>query len=463
MVSPFSKPRRIGFAVTLATFAIFGGLVVGLTWQMRGQLRGEVLRREAEAIHAVAIMQLQMAEERTEEINGPGDMETLFAAVLESSRLRGVLAVQLFEANGALWAALPSAASGLVNRWWSLELKTPQVRFVAKGSLEAVLGLTVESEAKSTRVPLMDIAVPLAGPANRDGGVARYWMDGAPVAAEFMRLDRRLALQAGSALLAGTLLIGAVLGWAFSRLTLANRRLLEQSMDLKRANEELDFAAKTGALGAISAHLIHGLKNPLAGLEGFVAETAAAGDAPGGEACRAAVETTRRLRALVNEVGTILREESGAAADYAVPVAELVQDIRIRALPVAEPAGVTLTAVAEANVEIKARTANLVGLVLANLITNAIEASAPGKTVAIEAQRAGENVEFVVRDTGAGLPPAVQDALFRPVRSRKRAGGGVGLAISHRLAKHAGGELALVHSSPEGTSFRLVVPAVNGA
>ena len=100
MVSPFSKPRRIGFAVTLATFAIFGGLVVGLTWQMRGQLRGEVLRREAEAIHAVAIMQLQMAEERTEEINGPGDMETLFAAVLESSRLRGVLAVQLFEANG---------------------------------------------------------------------------------------------------------------------------------------------------------------------------------------------------------------------------------------------------------------------------------------------------------------------------------------------------------------------------
>jgi len=300
MVSPSSKPRRIGFAVTLATFAIFGGLVGGLTWQMRGQLRGEVLRREAEAIQAVAMMQLQMAEERTGENDGPGDMETLFAAVLESSRLRGVLAVQLFEVNGALRAALPSAAGGPVDRWWSLGLKSPQGRFVPNGSLEAVLGFLVEVGAKPTRVPLMDLAVPLAGPANHIGGVARYWMDGAPVAAEFARLDRRLALQAGSALFAGTLLIGGVLWWAFSRLTLANRRLLEQSMDLKRANEELDFAAKTGALGAISAHLIHGLKNPLAGLEGFVAETAAAGDAPGGEACRAAVETTRRLRALVN-------------------------------------------------------------------------------------------------------------------------------------------------------------------
>ena len=462
MVSPLFKPRRIGFVVTLVTFAIFGGLVVGLTWQMRGQLRGEVLRREAEAIHAVAVMQLQVAEERTDENDEPGDLETLFAAVLESSRLRGVVAVQLFEANGALWAALPSAAGGPVNRWWTLGLNAPQGRFVPEGSLEAVLGLTVDSGEKATRVPLMDIAVPLAGPGNPEGAIARYWMDGAPVAAEFARLDRRLALQAGSALIAGTLLIGGVLGWAFSRLTLANRRLLEQSMDLKRANEELDFAAKTGALGAISAHLIHGLKNPLAGLEGFVAETAA-GDAAGGEACRAAVETTRRLRALVNEVGTVLREESGAAADYAVPVAELVQDIRIRAMPVAEPAGVALTAVADPDLEIKARTANLVGLVLANLITNAVEASVAGATVALEARRVGNNAEFVVRDAGPGLPQAVQDALFRPVRSRKRAGGGVGLAISHRLAKHAGGELSLVRSSPEGTSFRLVVPAVNGA
>jgi len=151
------------------------------------------------------------------------------------------------------------------------------------------------------------------------------------------------------------------------------------------------------------------------------------------------------------------------AAEYAVPVAELVQDIRIRALPVAEPAGVTLTAFADPNLEIKARTANLVGLVLANLITNAIEASASGATVALEARRVGDNAEFMVRDAGAGLPQAVQDALFRPVRSQKRAGGGVGLAISHRLAKHAGGELSLVRSSPEGTLFRLVVPAVNVA
>jgi C4-dicarboxylate-specific signal transduction histidine kinase len=82
--------------------------------------------------------------------------------------------------------------------------------------------------------------------------------------------------------------------------------------------------------------------------------------------------------------------------------------------------------------------------------------------VEIEARRAGEagRVEFLVRDRGPGLPPAVQSQLFRPVRSDKRGGGGVGLAISLRLARHAGGNLELVRSDERGTEFRLSVPAL---
>ena len=142
--------------------------------------------------------------------------------------------------------------------------------------------------------PLLDIVVPLASsvfPA-ANSAVARYWVDGANVAREFTRLDRGLALQAGIAFAGGAALLAFVLAWAFSRLAEANRQLVEQSLDLARANQELDFAAKTGALGAITAHLIHGLKNPLAGIEGFVAETATiSSDAMRGDACRTAIET----------------------------------------------------------------------------------------------------------------------------------------------------------------------------
>jgi signal transduction histidine kinase len=104
--------------------------------------------------------------------------------------------------------------------------------------------------------------------------------------------------------------------------------------------------------------------------------------------------------------------------------------------------------------------ANLTGLVLANLVANAIEASPRGASINIEARKAETGVQFFVRDNGPGLPPNIQSDLFRPVRSAKRGGGGVGLAISLRLARHAGGNLELVRSDAAGTVFRLSVPAI---
>jgi len=67
-------------------------------------------------------------------------------------------------------------------------------------------------------------------------------------------------------------------------------------------------------------------------------------------------------------------------------------------------------------------------------------------------------VELRVADSGAGLPESVRGNLFRPLRSTKPGGSGIGLAISHQLARHFGGRLELVNSSDEGTVFSLVMP-----
>lgn len=461
MVSPNPQSRRVAVVVTLLTVGIFGGLVAGMTWQLRERLREEVLRREAEALHSVTLMQLGGEQGRLP-LGGSDQTDVLFAAVLESSRLRGVLAVQLFDAGGVLQAALPRGESdAAAERWWPARLGLAAARFLPAVTLETVLRLPSAAPEETARVPLVDVVVPLAWPPGSTAefaGVARYWMDGAPVAAEFARMDRRLAGQAGIAFAGGAGLVALVLVWAYRRLGEVNRRLVEQSADLARANQELDFAAKTGALGAISAHLIHGLKNPLAGIEGFVSDAATgAPDAFGGEACRTAMETTRRLRGLVSEVTTVLRDEEVGAPTYQIPVAEVVEAARIRVRPAMETAGITFTTAADPTIELPARAGNLAGLILANLLANAAEASVVGSTVTLEARRGVSGVEFLVRDRGPGLASEVRESLFRPVRSTKRGGGGVGLAISHRLAKHAGGDLTLVESTAQGTTFRLVI------
>lgn len=454
--------RRTAAVLTAATLVVLLALVAGLGLWLRWELREEVLRREAEALHAVATMEVRAAEARVAGLSREDATIFLLNAALQSSRLRGVLALQLFDERGNLREARPD--TGPVppeEQWWPAEPAAPAARFHARGTIETVFGVKPSADTAPREVPLVEIVVPLR--ANRPGaallGSARYWTDGATVAAEFARMDRRLLWLGALAWAGAAAAVGLVLAWALSRLAESQRRLAAQGADLARANQELDFAAKTGALGAVSAHLIHGLRNPLAGLEGFVEESRAAAGPAGGEAWNAAVETTRRLRSLVQEVAGVLRDESAGESDHAVPAADVAAEAARRVRPAAESAGLELELQPGEAADVSGRAAGLAGLVLANLLGNAIEASPRGARIRLSILTSGATVEFKVADTAGGLPPPVQARLFQPVASTKRHGGGMGLAISRRLARHAGGDLRLERTGPEGTTFVLHVPA----
>ena len=458
-------PWLIPAGVTLVTLvAVFGGLVAVLTWRLRAELRDQVLRREAEAIHSVVLLQQASATARLADYGAGDSTDDLFAAILESSRLRGVLVVRLFDGTGRLLHALPAVPQpDRIERELQEQVlpRGPLARFHAQGNLGMVFGDATLADHSAPRVPLLEVAVPVQlTPTATVPGVAHYWIDGAALAAEFARMDRGLFRQGALAFGAGVAAIVLVLGWAFLRLDRVQRALRLRSEDLVRANQELAFAAKTAAIGAISAHLIHGLKNPLAGLEGFVADTAAGnGGAADDAAVREATATAQRVRQLVNDVVAVLREESGLPADYRVTAAEVVASARVRTAADASRAGVTIAVVAAPGLEVTARIGNLASLVLANLLANAVAVSLPGGRVDVNAAAAPAGLTFTVSDQGPGLSDAVRAALFRPVRSA-HGGGGIGLAISQQLARHAGGQLELVRSDSQGTVFRLVVPAI---
>ena len=355
------KKTHSGLAVA-ATLLVFALLVSGITWRLRTELRARVLQREAESINAVVLMQLSQAAEQLAELGVDGATNA-FAAILESSRLRGVLAVQLFDREGTLQAALPVITMVDTETTWALSAMaqgTPIARFLSDAALDR-FSEGASSPRSIARAPLLTVAVPLSQPGEERSriGVALYWLDGSAVAREFALMDRGLATQAGVAILGGAILIIGVLRWAFKRLAQANKRLREQSADLARANDELAFSAKTAAIGAISAHLIHGLKNPLAGLEGFVADGPdLASDSTRGEAWQMAAATTRRLREMVNEVLAVLQDE-GAAADYSLPARDLIAAAVRRVEELAQSRGVLVTVEPGADADLAARSGNL--------------------------------------------------------------------------------------------------------
>jgi signal transduction histidine kinase len=169
-----------------------------------------------------------------------------------------------------------------------------------------------------------------------------------------------------------------------------------------------------------------------------------------------AIAATRRMQTLINDVVGVLRQEEGAG-QYEILLSELIEVISAKVQPAARQAGVELVTQTTADVVLPSRVANLVAMILANLIQNAIEATPRGKTVSVAVVPAPDAIGCEVGDEGPGFPAG--RSIFAPCQSAKDGGSGIGLAISKQLANHLGACLELKNGTGTGCVFVLTLPA----
>jgi signal transduction histidine kinase len=469
-----SSSRFVRAGVIASVVLVFALTIAAVTLWLRGEMHAQIQQREAESIAAAVALQLDQGAQAlppdTPVSEVPG---MLLVTVLDTTQrlrvagaTRGNLehepdtGLRVFDADAKLKGYFPFEWSGTpppADTWAALKRGESVGRLHANTSAEEILDLARDPAP----APAFEAWVPL----RRSGsgtllGAAQFIMNGSGVAAQVHKHDQRLITLAALAWIGGSIAIVFALSWAFQRLDAANYELRARTEDLERANRELVLAAKTSALGAVTAHLIHELKNPIAGLEMLVGGQAAPanGEAPGGELA-AASELTRRLRGMVNDVVGVLRDEQ-TGAKFELSGGEIAEVAVGKVRQDAEQNGVKLQLVATGDMSFPARRANLATLVLRNLLQNALEASTTGGTVKITTRNDGKGgAEFLVEDYGRGLPPEIQARIFQPCASTKVGGSGLGLALSHQLAQRAGGKLEVVRSNEFGTCFRLVLLA----
>jgi signal transduction histidine kinase len=99
--------------------------------------------------------------------------------------------------------------------------------------------------------------------------------------------------------------------------------------------------------------------------------------------------------------------------------------------------------------------------VLENLLSNAVDAVrlSAGDDVRVELEAGEELATVRVRDDGPGVPEALKDEVFQPLRSTKgpQNGLGLGLPIARALARAQGGDVSL-EPSPGGACLALTLP-----
>jgi two-component system, NtrC family, sensor kinase len=95
--------------------------------------------------------------------------------------------------------------------------------------------------------------------------------------------------------------------------------------------------------------------------------------------------------------------------------------------------------------------------VFLNLILNAMDATPEGRSIEISTSLKDGWVRILIRDEGHGIDSQNQNEIFAPYFTTKETGTGLGLFVCQQILESCGGRIELTETSPEGTTFSVVV------
>jgi signal transduction histidine kinase len=343
----------------------------------------------------------------------------------------------------------------------------PTGRAVAEGELVQVRDVFADLALREWWEPARElgfvalISLPLRVGSRVDGALTFYFTS----ARDFDDSERHLLVHIADQLAAAS---GRVAEMDAQRREMARLQAENDQLRGRLGAGEESTRLKDEFLSNIS----HELRTPLTAILGYADLLAGghAGDVP--EEQRAGVERIRKAaHALLRLINDLLelshlklgRVELSVAPDDALHIAQ-------RALDAAGPPPDDVQVAIEEPAE---RIHLLVdgekaARILENLLTNAFKFT-PRGSVTVTIRRTVEEqqpiVEWVVRDTGIGIPADDHDAIFDEFRqvdgssTRLYAGTGLGLALSRRLARLLGGRITVRSEPGRGSEFRLAVPA----
>ncbi|MCX8108370.1 MAG: hypothetical protein N3G20_06155, partial [Verrucomicrobiae bacterium] len=336
-----SSPMRLARVVIGITLLIFAGTLTVVTLQLREKIRTQIANRDAELINNIAAgLSLQpttmthdpawpdlmlSSEQGVPDPDlgiplGPADSDLEAILQLErlreiTSRLRGLLAnnavgIRLFDADGR-----PILAFGHLTKSTTLDARhfqtLRQFHPVSLYKPAVDRDQLVDRESPGPpfpgKLPLLEVLIPMRSlDGTRLVGIAQVFLDGTPIQKEFAALDSRLVGLGSVIFLIGGAAVTGALTLAFRRLDRMNRELADRTARLVKANTELARSARAAAVGAITAHLLHGLKNPVAGLQEYLHGLSQATNGSN-DALDEATRITRRMQSMILEISRVLR------------------------------------------------------------------------------------------------------------------------------------------------------------
>ena len=237
---------------------------------------------------------------------------------------------------------------------------------------------------------------------------------------------------------------------------------LARELDARVAERTKELTAETDARKSMMLNIFHDLRSPLFAVSGGLETLESAPEALPAllPALRQRIEFLRRrtealfLAAKLEQKQILLNEDRAALNEEAAAVCAACRSE-------ADQKGVELHVSADTPLPVWGDSVRL-QQIIQNLVTNAIHYTPAGGSIHVDCRAEGETACVSVQDTGCGIAPedqsAVFDRYFHTTADKKHDSTGLGLTIAQELAHLHHGEITLQSEVGKGSMFTLRLP-----
>ena len=284
------------------------------------------------------------------------------------------------------------------------------------------------------------------------------------------RLQREIIIVSLAAL--GLSLFGFLI-WRYVSMRRTHRMTQELNTELEAKNTELIFSnaelekanqAKVEFL-ATTSHEVRTPLNAIISLTEIILEGREFTDADR-DYLGVVNNSGKNLLHILDDILDMSKLEAGRLTINLRPldISELVLDVAELWRNVAAEKGLDYEIDVEAGLGAYLCDERLIRQIISNLLSNAIKFTPDGK-VTLKLQAAENGFTISVRDTGIGIAPDQQTAIFESFRQadnrteRSYGGTGLGLAICEKITAALGGKISVVSQPDDGAEFTVSIPA----
>lgn len=234
---------------------------------------------------------------------------------------------------------------------------------------------------------------------------------------------------------------------------------MRDAESVRRLENEIELSRRLAAIGRLTSGVAHEVKNPINAIVLHVEvlkEKLSQMDGP----------TQRHLEVISSEIRRLDRVVQ-TLVDFTRPVElrlayidlrRIVEEVIVLSAPDAERQNIRLRHESTDEPLMAMVDADLIKQALLNVVLNGVQAMPDGGELWVRTFRESAAGIIEVQDQGVGIPQEIRDKIFNLYFTTKKAGSGIGLAMTYRVVQLHNGALEFTSDAGKGTTFHFELP-----